>query len=575
MFVVENNYPGIIMFFSRMPVAARLYLGFGVIVFMLVVVTGVAVVKVNHIETALRANSEIYSQVQRNAINFRGSAHDRAIAVRDLVLSPTESEREIEIGNIDALANFYEKSTESLNSLLQLPGVSPEVFPLFDDIKKAEVPAVATTKAIIDKVRGGDTSAVSMLWGQAKPQYVEWLATINRLIDFKERHIQRTNQSAIDEASGFLRVMFTALILSLLLSIAIAWSAGRSIVRQLGAEPAALAEIARQVAQGDLQSLARGGQARPDSVLFSLGAMQASLAKVVRKVRDASNNVTQGADEIADGNHGLLCRTEEQAGSLQQAAASVEQMTASVKHNADSARQAALLAAAASEAAQKGGAVVLQVVHTMDDISAGSHRIADIIGVIDSIAFQTNILALNAAVEAARAGEDGRGFAVVAAEVRALAQRSAEAAHQIKALIETSVMNVEQGTQLVNVAGATMTDIVSQAQRVAELIAAISDATVEQTHGVAQVGHAVAHLDQATQKNAAMVEQSAAAAQALRQQAAEMAAAVGVFRLAGTATASPEGYDNASVSVNTIRTGPGSTRLQPAPAERTALMETA
>lgn len=562
------------MFFSRMPVAARLYLGFGLIVFLLVIVTGVAVVKVNHIETALRANSEVYSQVQRNAINFRGSAHDRAIAVRDLVLSPTESERENEIKNIDYLASFYEKSTESLNSLLQLPEVSPEVFPLYDDIKKAEVPAVATTKAIIDKVRAGDTSAAGMLWGQAKPQYVEWLATINRLIDFKERHIQVTNQSAIDEASGFLRVMFTALILSLLLSIAIAWSAGRSIVRQLGAEPAVLAEIARQVAQGDLQSLTGGGQARPDSVLFSLRAMQASLAKVVREVRHASNNVTQGADEIADGNHGLLRRTEEQAGSLQQAAASMQQMTASVKHNADSARQAALLAAAASEAAQKGGAVVLQVVHTMDDISAGSHRIADIIGVIDSIAFQTNILALNAAVEAARAGADGRGFAVVAAEVRALAQRSAEAAHQIKALIETSVMNVEQGTQLVNVAGSTMTDIVSQAQRVAELIAAISDATAEQTHGVAQVGHAVAHLEQATQKNAAMVEQSAAAAQALREQAAEMAAAVRVFRLAGMAVEFPEECDKASVSAKTIRTGPASARLHLGQAARAAVIET-
>lgn len=302
--------------------------------------------------------------------------------------------------------------------------------------------------------------------------------------------------------------------------------------------------------------------------------MQASLAKVVRKVRHASNNVTQGANEIADGNHGLLRRTEEQAGSLQQAAASMEEMTASVKHNADSARQAALLAAAASEAAQKGGAVVLQVVHTMDDISAGSHRIADIIGVIDSIAFQTNILALNAAVEAARAGADGRGFAVVAAEVRALAQRSAEAAHQIKALIETSVMNVEQGTQLVNVAGSTMTDIVSQAQRVAELIAAISDATAEQTHGVAQVGHAVAHLEQATQKNAALVEQSAAAAQALREQAAEMAAAVRVFRLAGMAEDFPEECDKAYVSAKTIRTGPASTRLHMCQAARAAVIET-
>lgn len=528
------------MFFSRITVAARLYLGFGLIVALLVVVTGVAVVKVDHIERALRANSEIYSQVQRNAINFRGSAHDRSIAVRDLVLSPTESEREKEIENIAALADFYAQSTKSLNSLLKLPGVSPEVHPLYADIQKSESQAVATTSTIIQQVRDGNTAALSTLWGQAKPQYVQWLASINRLIDFKEKHIQATNQSAMNEASGFLRVMVTALMLSLILSVAIAWGVARSIVSQLGAEPNALAEVARHVAQGDLHPVAGIARAQPDSVLSSLGAMQASLASVVQKVRDASNTVTQGAHEIAAGNQGLLQRTEEQASNLQQAAASMEEMTSSVEHNADRARQAASLAASASQAAHKGGEVVTQVVHTMGEISSSSHRIADIISVIDSIAFQTNILALNAAVEAARAGEEGRGFAVVAGEVRALAQRSADAARQIKALIETSVAKVEQGTQLVNVAGATMTDIVTQAQRVAALIVEISHATVEQSQGVTQVGHAVTHLDQATQQNAAMVEQSAAAAQALRYQAAELAAAVRVFGLTDAVSGSEQ-----------------------------------
>ncbi|WP_313605267.1 methyl-accepting chemotaxis protein [Comamonas jiangduensis] len=525
------------MFFSRMTVAARLYVGFGLIVALLVVVTGVAVVKVDRIERALRANSDIYSQVQRNAINFRGSAHDRSIAVRDLVFSPTPSERAKEIATIAALADFYAQSTQSLEALLKLPGVSPEVHPLYADIKRAESQAVTTTNTIIEQVREGNAAAVDTLWSQAKPQYVQWLASINRLIDFKEKHIQATNQSAMEEASGFLRVMFTALTLALILSAAVAWGVARSIVRQLGAEPNALAQVARQVAQGDLHPVAGVARAQSDSVLASLGAMQTSLAQVVDKVRDASNAVTQGADEIAAGNAGLLQRTEEQASNLQQASASMEEMTSSVKNNADTARQAAQLAASASEAAHKGGEVVTQVVHTMEDISASSYRIADIIGVIDSIAFQTNILALNAAVEAARAGEEGRGFAVVAGEVRALAQRSADAARQIKALIETSVAKVEQGTQLVNDAGATMTDIVAQAQRVAGLIAEISRATAEQTQGIAQVGGAVAHLDQATQQNAAMVEQSAAAAQALRHQAAQLGAAVRVFRLTGVDSA--------------------------------------
>ena len=521
------------MFFSRMTVAARLYLGFGLIVALLVVVTGVAVVKVDRIERALRANSDIYSQVQRNAINFRGSAHDRSIAVRDLVFSPTTNERDKEIASIAALADFYAKSTQSLEALLKLPGVSPEVHPFYEDIQKAESQAVTTTNTIIQQVRAGNTAAVDTLWSQAKPQYVQWLASINRLIDFKEKHIQDTNQSAMEEASGFLRVMFTALTLALILSTVVAWGVARSIVRQLGAEPNALAQVARQVAQGDLHPVEGVARAEANSVLASLGGMQSSLAEVVNKVRSASNAVTHGADEIAAGNAGLLQRTEEQASNLQQAAASMDEMTSSVKNNADTARQAAQLAASASDAAHKGGEVVTQVVHTMEDISASSYRIADIIGVIDSIAFQTNILALNAAVEAARAGEEGRGFAVVAAEVRALAQRSADAARQIKLLIETSVAKVEQGTQLVNDAGATMTDIVSQAQRVASLIAEISRATAEQTHGIAQVSGAVTHLDQATQQNAAMVEQSAAAAQALRHQAAQLGAAVRVFSLTG------------------------------------------
>lgn len=520
------------MFFSRMTVAARLYLGFGLILALLVVVTGVAVVKVDRIDRALRANSEIYSQVQRNAINFRGSAHDRAIAVRDLVLSPTQGEREQEIATIKALADFYAQSTQSLQALLALPGVNPQVRIYHAEIQKVESQAVATTNAIIEQVRDGDAQAVNTLWSQAKPQYVQWLASINRLIDLKEKHIQETNQSAMDEASGFLRVMFTALTLALVLSAAVAWSVARSIVRQLGAEPQALAEVARHVAEGGLHPVAGVARAQPDSVLSYLGAMQASLAKVVDNMRQASDAVTRGADEIAAGNAGLLQRTEEQASNLQQASASMEEMTSSVKHNADTARQAARLAASASDAAHKGGEVVAQVVHTMEDISASSHRIASIIGVIDSIAFQTNILALNAAVEAARAGEEGRGFAVVASEVRALARRSADAAREIKALIDTSVVKVQQGTELVNEAGATMTDIVAQAQRVAGLIAQISNATAEQTQGIAQVGGAVAHLDQATQQNAAMVEQSGAAAHALRHQAAQLAAAVRVFKLA-------------------------------------------
>ncbi|WKK91162.1 methyl-accepting chemotaxis protein [Diaphorobacter sp. C33] len=520
------------MFLSRMTVAARLYAGFGLILVLLVVLTGIALVKVNRIDQALRTNNDIHVQVQRYAINFRGSAHDRSIAVRDVVLSPSPAERDREIATIAALADFYAQSAAPLEKLITRKGAAPELGQLYADIRSAESKAVATTQAIIAQVQAGDAAAAQTLWTQAKPQYVQWLATINKLIDFKEARIQATNQGAMDEAGSFLGVMFSALLLALVLSVAVAWSVARSIVRQLGAEPAALADVASLVAQGNLRPVTGAAQAQPGSVLASLGAMQASLARVVGQVRQASNAVTVGSEEIAGGNAGLLQRTEEQAANLQQAAASMEQMTASVRNNADSARQATQVAASASQAAHKGGAVVAQVVSTMEEITASSHKMADIIGVIDSIAFQTNILALNAAVEAARAGEQGRGFAVVAGEVRALAQRSADAAKEIKGLIDGSVAKVEEGARLVGDAGATMTDIVEQAQRVAGLIAEISTATAEQTDGIAQVGNAVTHLDQATQQNAAMVEQSAAAAQTLKQQAAQLAEAVSVFRLA-------------------------------------------
>jgi methyl-accepting chemotaxis protein len=319
---------------------------------------------------------------------------------------------------------------------------------------------------------------------------------------------------------------------SVLIGVLIGATLTRGLTRQLGGEPGDVAAAATAIAEGDLSGDIDTSRAQPGSVVQAMAQMQHALRRLVGQVRSSSDSIATASDEIAKGNADLSQRTEEQASNLQQTAASMEQLTSTVANNADTARQASQLAGSASVVAGKGGQIVGQVVKTMEEISASSRKIADIIGVIDGIAFQTNILALNAAVEAARAGEQGRGFAVVAGEVRALAQRSAQAAKEIKALIGDSVERVESGGRLVDEAGQTMDEIVTQVRRVTDLISEISAATQEQSSGIGQVGTAVSQLDEVTQRNAALVEESAAAADSLHQQAEELVQAISVFRLA-------------------------------------------
>ncbi|MFL6665246.1 MAG: methyl-accepting chemotaxis protein [Rhizobacter sp.] len=310
------------------------------------------------------------------------------------------------------------------------------------------------------------------------------------------------------------------------------------LVRRLQSRMNLAADVMAAVAAGDLsKTVVPGPQDEVGRLLTQVGAMQARLAEMVRQIRHSTDSISTASVQIASGNQDLSARTEQTASNLQQAASSMEQLTGTVKQSADSAKQANQLASSAAEVAARGGKVVSEVVSTMDEINAASKKIADIIGVIDGIAFQTNILALNAAVEAARAGEQGRGFAVVAGEVRNLAQRSAQAAKEIKALIGASVEKVDSGSKLVADAGQTMQEIVGSVQRVTDIIGEITAAASEQSDGIGQVNVAVVQLDQMTQQNAALVEEGAAAAESLKAQATQLAKAVGTFKLDGAAAA--------------------------------------
>jgi len=349
------------------------------------------------------------------------------------------------------------------------------------------------------------------------------------MVKYQSDMLDEELASVSREGSSTLRLLLALVISSMVGLLLFAWH----FAAQLNQRIAASRSVADRVRDGDLtQPVLDTARDEFSPLLQALQQMQDGLARVVGTVRQGADGVATASTEISSGNQDLSRRTEQQASSLQQTAASMEQLGGTVRQNADNASQANQLAMGASRVARDGGTVVAEVVSTMKGIHDSSRRIADIIGTIDGIAFQTNILALNAAVEAARAGEQGRGFAVVASEVRSLAQRSAEAAREIKGLISASVEQVERGNTLVERAGSTMTEVVAAIQRVTDIMGEISAASAEQSSGVNQVGQAVTLMDQATQQNAALVEQSAASAETLRQQAQQLVQAVAVFKLA-------------------------------------------
>jgi methyl-accepting chemotaxis protein len=355
---------------------------------------------------------------------------------------------------------------------------------------------------------------------------------MDAMTDLKESRASAKAEDTRALYQSSLTLMIGLVIGSLATGVVMGMLITRTLTRQLGGEPGDVADVAGKIAGGDLTVDVDLRQDDNRSVLYAMKSMRDSLGGIVGQVRSGTDTIATASAQIAVGTQDLSSRTEEQAGALEETASSMEELTSTVKANADNARQANQLARSASEVALKGGAVVDEVIGTMGAINASSGKIADIIGVIDGIAFQTNILALNAAVEAARAGEQGRGFAVVASEVRTLAQRSAAAAKEIKQLIDDSVSKVGAGARQVDEAGVTMREIVASIQRVTDIMADIQAASSEQTTGIEQINQAIVQMDQVTQQNAALVEESAAASESMQDQARQLLEVVSVFRLA-------------------------------------------
>lgn len=518
---------------ASLSIKARISLGFAVILLMMVILTVIGVIRVNNIDGSLTTISDVAGVKQRYAINFRGSVHDRAINLRDVALVTDQVEMTAAISEIDRLGAEYAKSAELLDKIFaERNDNNDEERQILAGIKEIEAKTLPLARKVIDTALAGNhEQAGEFMLKEAKPAFVEWLARINKFIDFQEKMVQAEAAKARDIAQSFEAQMLALCVAALVIGVVVATVITRQIIRSLGAEPAEVKSLAEAVGRGELYHEVRLRPGDRDSIMATLAGMTGTLRNTVTGVRRAAEGVADTSDKIAQGNQDLSSRTEQQACALEQTAASMDQLGSTVKQNADNAQQANQLAQGAQQVALKGGEVVGQVVETMKGINEGSRRISDIIGVIEGIAFQTNILALNASVEAARAGEQGRGFAVVASEVRNLAQRSSAAAHEIKNLITESVERVERGTALVDRAGATMDDIVSSIKRVTDIMGEISTASAEQSQGVNQVSVAVAEMDRATQQNAGQVEESAAFSESLRVQAQELLQAVAVFRL--------------------------------------------
>jgi methyl-accepting chemotaxis protein len=512
----------------NLKISHRLAMAFGLLLLVSLLSGGLSLYKLKEIQRNLDDVVTDNNVKIRLGNKMSDSVHVVSRIMRSIMLIEDKAARQVEHAKLDKYRDQYNRASAELEKLTadasgkallaKIAAARDEARPLND-----KVMALAAADQLAEATR--------LLMTQANPRTQAWQDALEEGVAAQEKSNGQQYGDALAVYAHARNLLIAVNLAAVGLAAVMGWLITRSITAQLGAEPGEAAALAQRVASGDLSRPVPLAPGDEHSMMAQLKRMQDSLVSVVGTVRQNADSVATASAQIAQGNLDLSQRTEEQASALEQTAASMEQLGSTVRQNADNARQANQLAVSASDIAVKGGDVVGQVVDTMKGINDSSKRIADIITVIDGIAFQTNILALNAAVEAARAGEQGRGFAVVAGEVRSLAQRSADAAREVKSLIHASVERVEQGTALVDEAGATMQEVVSSIKRVAGIMGEINAASAEQGAGVMQVGEAVTLMDQATQQNAALVEESAAAAESLKGQARQLVQAVAVFSL--------------------------------------------
>jgi len=562
---------------SKIKVGKLLGSGFALVLAFLLAVTVLGITRMAQIQNRLEKIVGVSNVETRLIIDMRAIVYDRMVSLRNLTLLTELDDMAPDLAKIKEQGDKYAAADEQLAKMFEAESATTaEEKNLLAKLREQQAAAAGLpAKAQELGLANNPEVATITLIKKLRPVQKKWLDALDEMIALEDK----LNAGVADDAKlafGTARTLMLLLGgLALAAGVAAAMVITKSLLNQLGGEPHYASQIASQIAAGDLAVVIDIQPGDETSIIAEMKHMRDSLVNIVGEVRVRTDTIATASSEIAMGNIDLSSRTEQQAGSLEKTASAMKELTSTVKLNADNAREANQLALSASEVARHGGTVVAQVVDTMSSITESAKKIEDIIAVIDGIAFQTNILALNAAVEAARAGEQGRGFAVVASEVRNLAQRSAVAAKEIKGLITTSVEKVEVGSKLVSQAGVTINQIVDSVKHVTEIISEISHASQNQSADIEGINHSVIDMDGMTQQNAALVEEAAAAAQSLQDQAAELAKVVSIFKLNSDSSARPRAAaaspkPRAEVKPLQVKAKPRTTAVKSLPAAKPA-----